>query len=99
MVSREKIYDKIYKVMETSNKKGLKMVLKKNIQGVLFINLPNIDPPLSYNEKIDYIYRTQTYIDILIRHIILKDGNREKIKLRNFYCKSHKKLWNKYPVF
>lgn len=99
MVSTENIYDKIYRAMETSSKKGLKMVLKKNIQGVLFINIPNIDPPLSSNEKIDYIYYTQTYIDILIRHIILKYGNREKIKLRNFYSKSHKKLWNRYPVF
>jgi len=99
MVSTENIYDNIYKAMEISNKKGLKMVLKKNIQGVLFINIPNIEPPLSSNEKIDYIYHTQTYIDILIKHIILKGGNREKIKLRNFYSKSYKKLWNIYPVF
>ncbi|MGB6128645.1 MAG: hypothetical protein WBG30_07840 [Psychrilyobacter sp.] len=95
----EKAYDEIYQTMKELKGKGLKMTLKKNIEGVLFTNIRNVDSLLNQEEKKECICHTQYQIDILVKEIILKNGNREKIRLRNFFSESHKKLWGRYQIY
>jgi len=77
----EDIYDEIYITMKISSEKGLKMVLRKNFQGVLLTNISNVDPLLDSIEKNYLIYCTQTRINTLINNLILENENRGKIKL------------------
>lgn len=94
----ENIYDEIYEIMKITKEKGLKMTLKNNLKGVLFTNIYNVESPLSISEINFFIHLMQTHVDTLINIIILKDGNRGKIKLRNFFSKTYKKLWGQYPI-
>lgn len=98
-MTTEDAYNEIYKAMQTTKEKGLKMNLKKNIQGVFLTNIFNVDPILDVDDKNIYIYHTQLRMDDLIKNIILENGNIEKIKIRNFFSKNHKRLWGQYPIF
>lgn len=91
----EKAYHEMYQTMEKLKTKGIKMTLKRNFQGVLFTNIKETELLLNREERKKCICHTQYRIDTLIKEIVLKNGNREKIRLRNFFFKSHKKLWGK----
>lgn len=99
-MTTEEIYNEIYISMQTSKNKGIKMILNNNLESVLFVVVivSEEEAALDSDDKGCYIYRTGVYIDELIKNIILEKGNREKIKLRNFFSVSHIKIWGKSPI-
>ncbi|UUV17077.1 hypothetical protein NRK67_04005 [Fusobacteria bacterium ZRK30] len=94
----EEIYNEIYISMQISKNKGIKMVLNNSLESVLFVVVGEDEVALNSDDKGCYIYRTGVHIDELIKKIILEKGNREKIKLRNFFLISHIKIWGECPI-
>lgn len=88
------LYNKIYGEMKNSMGKGYKIILKKDLQSILLVNIYGKGIIFHSNdEKSDFIYSTKLSVNRSITNILLQEGNRGKIKLRNFFSRNNKNLW------
>lgn len=96
-ISSNSIYSGIYNYLKDAKEKKIKIILNKNLQGVLLVDVSDVVSTdsifFNIDEKQYYFMYTQISINILILEFLSQNGNRGKIKLRNFFYKSHKKLW------
>lgn len=98
LMKTEKSYECLYKYMEDLKSKDLKVILNPKMTGVIIVDLNQKKIEGNYcftnkETKYTYISQKQSSINFLIQKIILQNGNREKIKLRNFFFKSYQNLW------
>lgn len=97
------INNNFYKHLKDAKEKGVKIVLNKNLQEVLLIDINEVDLTNSIfsdiNEKQYYFLYIRNAVNALIADFLLQNGNRGKIKLRNLFYKSHKKLWKQPPIW
>ena len=92
-MTTQDFYNEIYEKMIFSKEKGYKIVLKKDLQSILLVNIKVKDDFIDHYKKIDFIYLTSLSVDNLVTNIISKEGNKAKIKLRDFFYRSNKILW------
>ncbi len=92
-MTTQDFYNEIYGEMSNSKEKGYKMILKKDLQSILLVNIKGVGIFLNHDEKDDFIYLTRLSVNSLITNILLQEGNRAKIKLRNFFNRNNKNLW------
>ena len=97
-MTTQDFYNEIYGKMSYSKEKGYKIILKKNLQSTLFVNI-NSRGIFNNNLEGDFVYRTKLSVDNLIENILLREGNRAKIKLRNYFGRNNKVLWGEYLRF
>lgn len=89
----QEFYSEIYKKMMYSKEKGYKIILKKNLQSVLLVEIKGKDLFFNHNKKVNFIYLTRLSVDNLLTNIVFQEGNRGKVKLRNFFDRNNKNLW------
>ena len=93
-MTTQDFYNEIYGEMKNSKEKGYKIILKKDLQTVLLVNIYRKGIIFHSNdEKYDFIYSTKLSVNSLITNILLQEGSRGKIKLRNFFSRNNKNLW------
>jgi len=86
-------YNEIYGKMMYSKEKGYKIILKNDLQSVLLVEIKGKDLFFNHDKKVDFIYLTRLSVDNLVTDIVFQEGNRAKIKLRNFFNRNNKNLW------
>lgn len=92
-MTTQDFYNEIYEKMNHSKKKGYKIILKKDLQSILLVNVKGKTTFFNHNNKNNFIYLTRLSVNSLITNILFQDGNRAKIKLRNFFYRNNKNLW------
>ena len=92
-MTTQDFYNEIYGKMSYSKEKGYKIILKKDLQSILLVNIKGKDLFFNHDKKDDFIYLTRLSVNSLITNIVSQEGNRAKIKLRNFFDKNNKNLW------
>ena len=92
-MTTQDFYNEIYEKMNYSKEKGYKIILKKDLQSILLVNVKGKSIFFNRKKKNDFIYLTRLSVNNLITTILLEEGNRAKIKLRNFFYRNNKNLW------
>ena len=92
-MTTQDFYNEIYEEMKNSKEKGYKIILKKNLQSTLLVNINRRGIFNNNNLEGNFVYHTKLSVNSLTTNILFQEGNRAKIKLRNFFYRNNKILW------
>ncbi len=73
-MTTQDFYNEIYEEMKNSKEKGYKIILKKNIQSILLVNI-NSRGIFNNNLEGDFVYHTKLSVNSLITNILFQEGN------------------------